>query len=134
MNAKKHDVTFTYELKQGAKGFYVKCLDWVCVITQGENYEQSRINATDATELFLELLAEGKLSDNQIPKIRKRKQKDNRFNLSFSSPFVVTTKEELLTLSYGPKGTKRREQAETKIKDIAKNISFLNKLKEDQPI
>jgi|GEM_PF-5878447 len=123
MNANKSKVTFTYELKQEAKGFSVKCLDWDCIITQGENYEQCKENADDATKLFLELLAEGKLSNNQLPKIRKRKKMDNRFNLSFASPFIFTTKEELLTINYGPKGTKKREQAEVKIKALAKNIS-----------
>lgn len=45
--------------------------------------------------------------------------------------FVASSFDDIMTHSYGIKGTYTRELAEIKIKAVAKNITILNKLKED---
>ena len=58
--------------------------------------------------------------------------KKNSQPISRKNRFEVYTLDDIMTVSYGAKGTYTRELAEIKIKAIAKNIATLNKLKEKE--
>ena len=62
------------------------------------------------------------------------KNKKNLSSPPYNKDFETFSLNDILTRSYGPKGTYNRELAEIKIKAISKNISYLNKLKEEQGV
>ena len=51
----------------------------------------------------------------------KRKKANSR---SDSSPFTLTSAEELLTISYGKKGTAKRAAAEARISKLVQKLSI----------
>jgi predicted RNase H-like HicB family nuclease len=77
-------VSFTYELVPETKGFSVTCLDWDCVFTEGDTYEQCQKNAAEVTEMFFKLLANGDLKKAQYPKFKQHKTSPYQFQLYFN--------------------------------------------------
>jgi predicted RNase H-like HicB family nuclease len=77
-------VSFTYELVPEAKGFCVNCLDWDCVFTEGDTYEQCKKNAEEVTGMFLKMLTKGELNKVQYPKFKKHKTSPYHFQLYFN--------------------------------------------------
>jgi predicted RNase H-like HicB family nuclease len=77
-------VSFTYELVPETKGFSVNCLDWDCVFTEGDTYEQCKKNAEEVTLMFLKMLTGGKLNKAQYPKFKEHKTSPYHFQLYFN--------------------------------------------------
>jgi len=77
-------ISFTYKVKPEKEGgFSVVCLDWENILTQGETLNECKHNATEATEMMLELLIEGKINKNAYPKVKKHQASPFHFILSF---------------------------------------------------
>jgi len=79
----KNIVAFTYELTPEKKGFSVKCLDWDCVFTQGDNLDECKKNAEEVTSIYLKDLAKGELHHKDYPNIKNHKANVYHFTLLF---------------------------------------------------
>jgi predicted RNase H-like HicB family nuclease len=83
MTTLKKTITLSYQLYPEHTGYSVKCLDWNVVFTQGEDINECKRNAKEATNLFLRDMENGTLHKADYPKIRARKKHTNLFRLKF---------------------------------------------------
>jgi len=76
-------ITFAYKMEKQKTGYFVNCLDWEIIFSEGENIEESKNNVIELTEMYLELLFDKKIKLNQKPNIKKHLPSIYIFNLSF---------------------------------------------------
>jgi len=76
-------VTFTYQIVLEKKGYFVKCLDWDSVYSQGESITECKKNAVEVTEMMLEELINKTLHKMQYPKIKKHEANLLQFQCTF---------------------------------------------------
>lgn len=76
-------VSFTYQIVSEKKGYFVKCLDWDSVFSQGETINECKKNAVEVTEMFLEELINKTLTKKQYPRIKKHEADPLQFQYTF---------------------------------------------------
>jgi predicted RNase H-like HicB family nuclease len=77
-------VTMTYKITPEKEGYFVECLDWDCVFSQGETVKECKNNIIEVTEMFLTSLISKELHPNQYPHIQKHLASPFTFHLSFN--------------------------------------------------
>lgn len=78
-------LTYKFELTE-LNTYFVKCLNWDLVFTEGDDIEEAKKMAIDATELAFERFNEGALVDEQKPDFgSQHRLTKNRFQLTFDS-------------------------------------------------
>lgn len=84
--------TFTYKctLVPEKKVYFVKCLDWNCVFTQGDTINECKKNATEVTEMFLGILLSGTIDKQQQPVFKDYKSSKDKFQVYFSPEKLLT--------------------------------------------
>ena len=78
-------IAFTYEMTPEDKGFSVRCLDWDCVFTEGDNVEECKKNAAEVTRMYLKELAAGTLDKRDYPQLKAHKTNIYQFILWYDT-------------------------------------------------
>lgn len=77
-------LTFTYRMYPEGKSFFVRCLDWDAVYSQGKNNTECKKNVKEVTDLMLVDLMNGTLHKAQSPKkIKPHNNSKNTFTFTF---------------------------------------------------
>jgi len=83
-NQKNKTVTFTYQLYKEKNGYFVRCLNWNKIYTEGFSKHEAKKNALDLTVGYLEMYYNDELLKEDYPGFEKKyNATQNRFQLTF---------------------------------------------------